>query len=57
MGITGLPYSSVEPVHIDIDNFDSRMKALKPRAAFQVRAYVRPVREIERFTIGASKLS
>jgi type VI secretion system protein ImpB len=40
--LTGKPASPLQPVDerkfldIDVDNFDSRMKALKPRAAFQV---------------------
>jgi len=40
--LTGKPASPLPPVDdrkfldIDVDNFDSRMKALKPRAAFQV---------------------
>ncbi|HKB11469.1 MAG TPA: type VI secretion system contractile sheath small subunit [Vicinamibacterales bacterium] len=40
--LTGKPTSPLPPVDerkfldIDVDNFDSRMKALKPRAAFQV---------------------
>jgi type VI secretion system protein ImpB len=40
--LTGKPASPLPPVderkflEIDVDNFDSRMKALKPRAAFQV---------------------
>jgi type VI secretion system protein ImpB len=40
--LTGKPASPLPPVderkflEIDVDNFDDRMKALKPRAAFQV---------------------
>ena len=40
--LTGKPSTPLPPVDdrkfldIDVDNFDSRMKALKPRAAFQV---------------------
>jgi type VI secretion system protein ImpB len=40
--LTGKPAQPLQPVDerkfldIDVDNFDSRMKALKPRAAFQV---------------------
>jgi type VI secretion system protein ImpB len=40
--LSGKPAESLPPVDdrkfldIDVDNFDSRMKALKPRAAFQV---------------------
>jgi len=40
--LTGKPATPLPPVDdrkfldIDVDNFDSRMKALKPRAAFQV---------------------
>jgi type VI secretion system protein ImpB len=40
--LTGKPASPLPPVDdrkfldIDVDNFDSRMKALRPRAAFQV---------------------
>ena len=40
--LSGKPSEALPPIvdrkflEIDVDNFDSRMKAIKPRAAFQV---------------------